>query len=81
MEAGQGIAVAYALITDLLIRDGKIERVLPFETGPYLIHSLAVAAEREPSPNVAAFTGWLLGEAGRQERAAEAIPRPVSVGD
>ena len=64
-----------------MLREGKIERLLPFETGPYLIHSLAVAAERKPGTRVTAFTDWLLGEAGRQERAAEATPRPVSVGD
>ena len=81
VEAGQGIAIAYALIADLMIREGRIERLLPFETGPYLIHSLAVAEERQPSPSVTAFTDWLLDEAGRQERAAEVIPRPVSVGD
>lgn len=81
VEAGQGIAIAYALIADLSIREGRIERLLPFEIGPYLIHSLAVAAERQQSPRVTAFTGWLLGEAGRQERTAEAVPRPVSVGD
>ena len=34
VESGQGIAIAYALIADLLLRDGRIERVLPFETGP-----------------------------------------------
>ena len=80
VETCQGIAIAYALIADLLLREGRIERVLPFETGPYLIHSLAVATQRQPSARVTAFTDWLLGEAGRQERAAEAMPRPASVG-
>jgi DNA-binding transcriptional LysR family regulator len=80
VEAGQGLAIAYALIADLMLRDGRIERVLPFETGPYLIHSLAVSTDREPSARVTAFTDWLLGEAGKQERTAEAIPRPISIG-
>jgi LysR family glycine cleavage system transcriptional activator len=80
VEAGQGLALAYALIADLMLREGRIERVLPFETGPYLIHSLAVAADRKPSGRVTAFTDWLLDEAGKQERAAEAMPRPASVG-
>lgn len=80
VEAGQGIAIAYALIADLLLREGKIERVLPFEIGPYLIHSVAVATGPHTNARVTAFTDWLLDEAGRQERAAEAQPRPVSVG-
>ena len=78
VEAGQGIAIAYALIAEQLLRDGKIERVLPFEIGPYLIHSLAVRADSPgkharspPLPN------GLLDEAGQQERAAEAVPRPL----
>jgi LysR family glycine cleavage system transcriptional activator len=80
VEAGQGIAIAYALISDLLLREGKIERILPFEIGPYLIHSLAVSADRQQDARVTAFTDWLLGEAGKQERAAEAIPHPASIG-
>jgi len=80
VEACQGLAITYALIADLLLREGKMERVLPFEIGPYLIHSLAVAAKAPPNARITAFTDWLLGEAGRQERAAEAMPRPASVG-
>ncbi len=79
VEAGQGLAIAYELIADLMLREGRIERVLPFEIGPYLIHSLAVAADRKRNARITAFTDWLLGEAGKQERAAEALPRPASV--
>jgi len=79
VEAGQGIGIAYALIADLSLRAGKIERVLPFEIGPYLIHSLAVSVDGAQNSRITAFTDWLLDEAGRQERAAEAIPRPTSV--
>ena len=64
-----------------MLCEGKIERLLPFQTGRSLIHSPAIAAERKPITRVTAFTDRLLGEAGRQERAAEATPRPVSVGD
>ena len=79
VEFGQGIAIAYELMADLALREGRIERVLPFEVGPYLIYSLATARGAKLNARATAFSDWVLAEAGKQERAAEARPQPTRI--
>ncbi|MFN0263129.1 LysR substrate-binding domain-containing protein [Tepidamorphus sp. 3E244] len=68
VEAGQGISLAYELLAEDMLRDGRIVRVLDHEVGPYLMHSVAYAPASANCARVTAFRDWIFAEAGAQER-------------
>lgn len=78
VEAGQGVALGYALLADELLRQERLVRLLDLEVGPYLMHSLAYDARRTDCPRISAFRDWILAEAGQQEREVEGAFRSAA---
>jgi DNA-binding transcriptional LysR family regulator len=62
--AGQGLALGYGGIIDLLLADGTLVRPLKAALSRGQAVYLVVPRTATPSPNVKAFCDWVLAEAG-----------------